>query len=104
LKQPEFQDSKALIPLMQLIEDEAALAHLLRTTLGRNGFVVKIGVEDEDGCLSSYSMVAEVYGEEQPQGALAVFGPTRMDYRKVIPAVLLASRLFDYSRTRALGW
>lgn len=104
LAQPEFHDASALIPLMQLIENETALAHLLKTAFKRNGFVIKIGMEDADGYLSSYSMVADIYGEEQPRGALAVFGPTRMDYRKVIPAVLLASRLLDYPRTRALGW
>jgi transcriptional regulator of heat shock response len=103
LAQPEFQDANALIPLMQLIEDEAALAHLLISTLGNSGFVVKIGIKDEDGCLASYSLVAEVYGDGRPQGALAVFGPTRMDYRRTIPAVLLASRLLDYPRNGILG-
>jgi transcriptional regulator of heat shock response len=103
LAQPEFQDAHALIPLMQLIEDETALAHLLVSTLGNNGFVVKIGMEDEDGCLSSYSLVAELYGDARPRGALAVFGPTRMDYRRAIPAVLLASRLLNHPGLTALG-
>jgi transcriptional regulator of heat shock response len=104
LAQPEFQDASALIPLMQLIEDEGALARLLGTALMSSSFVVKIGIEDEAGCLSSYSMVAEIYGNEQFRGVLAVFGPTRMDYRKVISAVLLASRLLDYPQTRVPGW
>jgi transcriptional regulator of heat shock response len=104
LAQPEFRDAGALIPLMQLIEDETALANLLMSALRSNGFMIRIGMEDEDGYLSSYSMVAEVYGRERPYGALAVFGPTRMDYRKVIPAVLLASRLLEHPRTRPSGW
>jgi heat-inducible transcriptional repressor len=104
LAQPEFRDAGALIPLMQLIEDETALANLLASALRGNGFMIRIGMEDEDGYLSSYSMVAEVYGRERPHGALAVFGPTRMDYRRVIPAVLLASRLLEHTRTRSLGW
>jgi heat-inducible transcriptional repressor len=103
LAQPEFQDARALIPLMQLMEDEAALAQLLISTHRSNGFVVKVGIEDEDGRLSSYSMIAEVYGDERPRGALAVFGPTRMDYRRAIPAVLFASRLLDYPRARSFG-
>jgi transcriptional regulator of heat shock response len=104
LAQPEFRDAGALIPLMQLIEDETALANLLTSTLRSNGFMIRIGMEDEDGYLSSYSMVAEVYGRERPYGALAVFGPTRMDYRRAIPAVLLASRLLEHARTRSSGW
>jgi transcriptional regulator of heat shock response len=98
LAQPEFQDAHALIPLMQLIEDETALTNLFMSVLHGNGFMVKIGIEDEEGCLSSYSMVAEAYGEGQPQGALAIFGPTRMDYRKVIPAVVFAARLLGHPR------
>jgi transcriptional regulator of heat shock response len=104
LAQPEFQDASALIPLMQLIEDETALANLLMSAIRSNGFMIRIGMEDEDGCLSSYSMVAEVYGRERPHGALAVFGPTRMDYRRVIPAVILASRLLDRPRAIPSGW
>jgi transcriptional regulator of heat shock response len=98
LAQPEFQDASALIPLMRFIENESALASLLIPTLQSSGFMIRIGMEDGDGYLSSYSMVAELYGRERPYGALAVFGPTRMDYRRVIPAVLLASRLLDYPR------
>ncbi|MDR1015678.1 MAG: hypothetical protein LBL86_11995 [Coriobacteriales bacterium] len=103
LAQPEFHDATALVPLMQLIEDEAALARLFVSALGANGFLVKVGMDGRDGRLSSYSMVAEVHGEEQPQRALAVFGPTRMDYRRAIPAVLLASRLLDGAHARIPG-
>jgi heat-inducible transcriptional repressor len=104
LTQPEFQDARALLPLAQLVEDDAALIQLLKTTLRSNGLMVKIGMEDEEGHLSSYSLVAEAYGDERPQGALAVFGPTRMDYRRVIPAVLLASRLLGHPRSRTFDW
>jgi len=95
MAQPEFRDSTTLIPLMQLLEDESSLASLFYSILRGNGLVVKIGIEDKDGRLSSYSVVAEVIGKEQMQGILAVFGPTRMDYRKVIPAILHAQRLLD---------
>jgi len=95
MAQPEFKDSATLIPLMQLLEDESGLANLFYSILKGNGLIVKIGIEDKDGRLSSYSVVAEVIGKEQTQGILAVFGPTRMDYRKVIPAILQAQRLLD---------
>ncbi|MDR1083183.1 MAG: hypothetical protein LBL27_04880 [Coriobacteriales bacterium] len=104
LAQPEFQDARALIPLMRFIEDEAALAHLLQTARRGGRLIVRIGTENEDGCLASYSMVADVYGEERPRGALAVFGPTRMDYRKAIGAVMLASRLLGDWRAQTLDW
>jgi transcriptional regulator of heat shock response len=104
LAQPEFHDASALVPLMQLIEDNAALTNFLKPTLKGSNFKVEVGIEERDSHLSSYSMVAESYEGEQHEGVLAVFGPTRMDYRKVIPAVLFASRLLDGSRSRTSGW
>jgi transcriptional regulator of heat shock response len=104
LSQPEFHDATALVPLMQLIEDNTALAGFLQTSIGTKSFRVKVGIEDEDRHLSSYSMVAESFEGEQHRGVLAVFGPTRMDYRKVIPAVLYVSRLLGNARIRNFGW
>lgn len=104
LAQPEFRDATALIPLMQLLEDESGLANLFYSILKGHGFVVKIGIEEQDGLLASYSVIAEVIGQDTPQGVLAVFGPTRMDYRKVIPTILEARRLLDSSWAHPLGW
>jgi len=103
MAQPEFRDSTTLIPLMQLLEDESGLADLFYSILKGNGLIVKIGIEDKDGRLSSYSVVAEVIGRDHTQGILAVFGPTRMDYRKVIPAILQAQRLLDSLSIRITG-
>jgi len=101
MAQPEFRDSTSLIPLMQLLEDESGLANLFYSILTGNGLIVKIGIEDKDGRLSSYSVIAELIGKEQAKGILAVFGPTRMDYRKAIPALLQAQRLLDSYLVRA---
>jgi transcriptional regulator of heat shock response len=103
LAQPEFQETSAVIPLMRLLEDERALNDLFLSTLKSNGFVVKIGMEESEGHLSSYSMVAEVIGGDQPNSFLAVFGPTRMDYRRVIPNVFLAARLLGSPLKRVPG-
>jgi transcriptional regulator of heat shock response len=95
LAQPEFHDAAALIPLTQLIEDETALTSLLMPVFEGGGLVVRVGMEGVAAQLSSYSMVAALVGEGRPRRALAVFGPTRMDYRRAIPAVLLTSRLLE---------
>jgi transcriptional regulator of heat shock response len=104
LTQPEFHDASTLVPLMQLIENNAALASFLKSGSSTAPFRVKVGIEEPDRHLSSYSMVAESFEAEDHNGILAVFGPTRMDYRKVIPAVLYASRMLDTSRSRTFGW
>ncbi len=58
LSQPEFHETTAVIPLMRLLEDELALNDLFLSTLKSNGFIVKIGMEETEGKLASYSMVA----------------------------------------------
>ncbi|MDR3037515.1 MAG: hypothetical protein LBU31_03810 [Coriobacteriales bacterium] len=98
LAQPEFHDSSALLPLIQLIEDRVSLAHVLLGELWGSGFCVKIGIGEAGRDLAPYSVVAEFFGSEQAKHVLAVFGPTRMNYRKVIPAVLVASRLLGQTR------
>ena len=104
LAQPEFRDSTVLIPLMQLLEDESALANLFISILKGKGFIVKVGIEDNDGRLSSYSVIADVLGRDQVQGVIALFGPTRMDYRKAIPTILQAQRLLNTARSWTHGW
>jgi transcriptional regulator of heat shock response len=104
LAQPEFRDSTVLIPLMQLLEDESALANLFISILKGKGFIVKVGIEDNDGRLSSYSVIADVLGKDQVQGVIALFGPTRMDYRKAIPTILQAQRLLNTARSWTHGW
>lgn len=103
LAQPEFQETSAVIPLMRLLENESALNNLFLATLQSNGFIVKVGMEETEGHLSSYSMVAEVIGNDQPHGLVALFGPTRMNYRRVIPAVILAARLLGSPKKRTFG-
>ena len=103
MAQPEFRDSTTLIPLMRLLEDESSLARLFYSILKESGLVVKIGIEDDGGRLLSYSVIAKALGQGQAQGILAVFGPTRMDYRKAIPAISQAQRILNSLPNRAQG-
>ena len=54
------------------------------------GPIVRIGHENNDEALSGVSVVATQYGRGEAAGVVAVIGPTRMDYSKVIKAVRLA--------------
>ncbi|WP_139652970.1 heat-inducible transcriptional repressor HrcA [Raoultibacter phocaeensis] len=99
LKQPEFSHSQTLLPIMQILEDDAVLLHVFDDAAADSGPLVRIGRENNDEALSGVSVVATQYGRGDAAGVVAVIGPTRMDYSKVIQAVRLAqSVLQDGSR------
>lgn len=93
MRQPEFAYSQSLIPVMQVLEDETVLLQILDATAQTDGSPrVKIGAENEAEQLSGVSVVASRFGKGEGEGIVAVIGPTRMDYSKVLQAVRMASR------------
>ena len=92
MKQPEFHESKSLIPIMQMIEDDAMLLQIVDSAqFGSGSPVVQIGRENNSETLQGVSVVASRYGRGDAAGIVAVIGPTRMDYSNVIKAVRIAS-------------
>ncbi|HVF58649.1 MAG TPA: heat-inducible transcriptional repressor HrcA [Thermoanaerobaculia bacterium] len=88
LNQPELADIGRVRRLFETFADKARLVALLSQCLRGNGVRVVIG---DDSALTSeldFSLVATGYGVgERPLGALAIFGPSRMEYERVIPLV-----------------
>ncbi|MGE0872379.1 MAG: heat-inducible transcriptional repressor HrcA [Kofleriaceae bacterium] len=74
--------------LLRTLEDKETLIRLLDRTRHAEGLQVFLGAETAMSSLASSSVVAVSYGpEEQPIGALAVIGPMRMNYGKVMSVV-----------------
>ncbi len=74
--------------LLRALEDKQLLIQLLDRTKGAEGIQVFLGAETAHAALADSSVVAMAYGaEERPIGALAVIGPLRMNYGKVISVV-----------------
>jgi heat-inducible transcriptional repressor len=74
--------------LLRTLEDKATLVRLLDQTRAADGIRVFLGAETALEALSGSSVVAMAYGPgEAPIGALAVIGPMRMNYGKVISVV-----------------
>jgi len=74
--------------LLHALEDKETLVRLLDRTRTAEGIQVFLGAETALQALSQSSIVAMSYGpEEQPIGALAVIGPMRMNYGKVMSVV-----------------
>jgi heat-inducible transcriptional repressor len=74
--------------LLRTLEDKETLISLLDRTRHAEGLQVFVGAETAMQALSGSSVVAASYGpDETPIGALAVIGPMRMNYGKVMSVV-----------------
>lgn len=93
MRQPEFAYTESLLPIMQVLEDDTVLLHVLDSTApSGTAPQVRIGSENETEQLSGVSVVACRYGCVDDGGIVAVIGPTRMDYTKALAAVRIASK------------
>lgn len=84
LNQPEFRDVERVRNLLGILEEEKVLKDLLQG--GENsGLKVTIGSENKFTGIQDCSMVQATYRlNGQIVGTMAVLGPTRMEYGKVI--------------------
>ncbi len=74
--------------LLRALEDKETLVRLLDRTRKADGIQVFLGAETALTALEGSSVIGVSYGpEEQPLGALAVIGPMRMNYGKVMSVV-----------------
>ncbi len=101
LEQPEFEDREKMCELLRALDDKTALLELLERSLRHAGVTVSIGSENYDPRLAGFSVVAASYDRgSTPLGSLAVVGPVRMDYDRVIPLIHYTartlSRLLDH--------
>ena len=93
LKQPEFDDHQNLQGIIELIEDKDVIVHIMDSkSSGRKGdLTISIGEENKEDKLSYYSMVIKDYEAGSVKGTVGVMGPKRMEYSKIIAAVLYAA-------------
>lgn len=81
--QPEFNDTEKIKQILTTIEDENFVRSV---NLTENKVQVKIGNENELSVMKDCSVVSVPYTLENGEvGRLAVIGPMRMDYQKIIP-------------------
>ncbi len=88
IEHPEFVDPKNFRSVIELIENEDIIVHLLeKHDELQKGFVVTIGSENKDETAKEYSFITGTYDVEGVTGRVGIIGPTRMNYSKVIPLV-----------------
>lgn len=83
LNHPEFQNVEKIHDLMDAIERQE-LVEVIK--VNDTGVTVKIGKENQIKAMQDCTVITVPYETELgDKGAIAIFGPTRMEYRKVIP-------------------
>lgn len=91
LSQPEFHDIEKVKNLLNMIEHEKNMYDLIRKN--PTGIHVKIGKENNNSAMENCSLITATYsvGEEQ-LGTIAILGPTRMEYSRVISLLQMISQ------------
>jgi heat-inducible transcriptional repressor len=88
IEQPEFIDPKNFRSVIELVENEDIIVHLLeKHDSADRDFVITIGKENEDDKAQSYSVVTATYDVNGVKGRVGIIGPKRMQYSRVIPLV-----------------
>ncbi len=86
--QPEFRDLAKMRHLLQAFDEKDDFLQIFIRDLGREGIHVHIGRENTAGQLEDVSLVLkDCYFDGIPIGGIAVVGPTRMRYPKVVSVV-----------------
>ena len=81
--QPEFTDINKVKSILSVIEKNEIFKVV---NLNESGITVKIGQENEIKAMEDFTVITVPYENDVGErGAIAVIGPTRMDYQRVIP-------------------
>jgi len=88
LSQPELADVQRVRRLIETFTDKARLVQVLNACVEGKGVRVIIGEDSDLTSELDFSLVATRYGVGgRPLGTLGIFGPSRMEYQRVIPLV-----------------
>lgn len=83
LSQPEFQNISKVKELLTAIEHKEIFRAIRTSDVG---ITVRIGSENQIKAMQDCTVITVPYEiTEGEYGAIAVFGPTRMEYQKIIP-------------------
>jgi heat-inducible transcriptional repressor len=94
LNQPEFSNVESIRRLLGLFQHTELVKHLL--SRANEGIEVRIGLESDIAGASNLSVITASYQVAgRPMGTIGIFGPTRMDYNRVIK--ILDALTEDYS-------
>ncbi len=83
LNQPEFRDVEKAKSLIEAVESGEILKDLF---MDDNGISISIGHENRVKAMQNCTIISVPYEmNDGERGAIAILGPTRMEYHKIIP-------------------
>lgn len=85
LSQPEFDDTENYRNIIELTDEKGIVVHVLNSVPSdEKGISISIGSENKDEKLKNYSIVSKTYTIGDVKGKIALIGPKRMDYSKMV--------------------
>jgi heat-inducible transcriptional repressor len=85
LQHPEFENVDKVKSIVEIIENEDIIIHLLDSYEGANaGINILIGSEINNETMADYSLIVSSYQIGSGKGSIGLIGPKRMNYSKMI--------------------
>jgi len=85
LSQPEFGSTQNYKNLIELTDDKDVVIHVLNSIpTDENGVAISIGEESKDDKMKDYSIISTTYSIGDMSGKIALIGPKRMNYSKLV--------------------
>jgi heat-inducible transcriptional repressor len=99
LEYPEFDSPNQLRGVIELVENEDVIIHLLdqREEKNDNSVQIVIGNEMKEQRLIEYSMVMGSYSIKGAYGSIGLIGPKRMNYAKMVSLVKYMGQVLSHS-------
>jgi heat-inducible transcriptional repressor len=92
--QPEFGKAEDYKNIIELTDDKDIVVHVLNNLpTDIKGYGISIGGENKDDKLKNYSVVSTTYSVGDVSGKIALIGPRRMDYSKMISLLNYTSEI-----------
>jgi len=88
LSQPEFSDQERIKKILELIDNQKVLIHIINNTTSTDEKIsITIGNENKEQIVNKCSLVTASYKIGGVTSTLGIIGPTRMKYEKVTSLV-----------------
>ena len=95
LSQPEFKTVEKVQPVLSLLEEQQQLGYILQDD-SNTPIKIKIGSENQTEALNDMSLIQADFSQENNQlGTLAILGPTRMEYGRIINMLSYMKHLME---------
>ncbi len=100
LKYPEFEDVERIKSVIEIIENEDIIIHIIDQKDDKDSQVrVYIGGEMKNEALDDYSLILSSYNIGNADGSIGLIGPKRMNYSKMASLVFHVANILSMKAT-----